>query len=253
MNTAQETDSILDAGLCVHNIAKSYQKKPVLRDVSLQVRKGEAVGLLGPNGAGKTTSFYIITGLIQPDRGMITLDEYNITTLPMYRRAGVGIGYLAQEPSIFRGLTVRDNILAVLEKTYLDIDQRRNQLTSLMEDFSIAHLAHTPSTALSGGERRRLEIARVLAGNPSYVLLDEPLAGVDPIAVGEIRELIEQLKTRNIGVLITDHNVRETLGIVDRAYILHDGQVLMAGTPKEIISSDAVRNVYLGDSFDIEI
>ena len=253
MNTAQDTTNILDAGLCVHNIAKSYKKKPVLRDVSLQVRKGEAVGLLGPNGAGKTTSFYIITGLIQPDRGMITLDEYNITKLPMYRRADVGIGYLAQEPSIFRGLSVRDNILAVLEKNYPDVEQRHNQLASLMNDFSISHLAHTPSTALSGGERRRLEIARVLASDPSYVLLDEPLAGVDPIAVGEIRELIEQLKTRNIGVLITDHNVRETLGIVDRAYILHDGQVLMAGTPKEIIKSDAVRTVYLGDSFNIEI
>ena len=251
MNTTPNTNTSLDAGLCVHNIAKSYRKKPVLRDVSLQVRKGEAVGLLGPNGAGKTTSFYIITGLIQPDRGMITLDEYNITKLPMYRRADVGIGYLAQEPSIFRGLSVRDNILAVLEKSHPNAEQRHNQLAILMNDFSISHLAHTPSTALSGGERRRLEIARVLASNPSYVLLDEPLAGVDPIAVGEIRELIEQLKTRNIGVLITDHNVRETLGIVDRAYILHDGQVLMAGTPKEIIASDAVRTVYLGDSFNI--
>ena len=253
MNDNQNDNPILDAGLCVHNIAKSYKKKPVLRDVSLQLKKGEAVGLLGPNGAGKTTSFYIITGLIQPDQGIITIDEYNITKLPMYRRAGMGIGYLAQEPSIFRGLSVRDNILSVLEKTYDDIDERHTQLENLMNDFSIAHLESTPSTALSGGERRRLEIARVLASNPSYVLLDEPLAGVDPIAVGEIRELIEQLKNRNIGVLITDHNVRETLSIVDRAYILHDGQVLMSGTPKEIIQSDTVRNVYLGDSFNIKI
>lgn len=240
-------------GLVVKGIGKTYRKTPILRDVSLRVQKGQAVGLLGPNGAGKTTSFYIITGLIEPDFGTITIDGEDITRLPMYRRASKGIGYLAQEPSIFRGLNVEDNIMAVLEKTYSTTEDRLHTLESLLNDFSIGHLRRQPSVSLSGGERRRLEIARVLASNPSYVLLDEPLAGVDPIAVGEIRGLIETLKNRNIGVLITDHNVRETLSIVDTAYILHDGGVLMSGTPREIVNSDAVRDVYLGDSFDLEI
>ena len=221
----------------------------MLRDVSLTVQRGEAVGLLGPNGAGKTTSFYIITGLIRPDYGQVLLDGDDITTQPIYRRARLGIGYLPQEASIFRGLTVEGNIRAVLEVVEGDASIRELMLDELLAEFSISHLRHTPTIALSGGERRRVEIARALASQPHFVLLDEPLAGIDPIAVAEIRDLIAHLKDRGIGVLITDHNVRDTLGIVDRAYILHDGKVLMEGTPHDIVDNDDVRRVYLGEKF----
>lgn len=236
-------------GLWADGLGKRYKRHPVLSDVSLHVRRGEAVGLLGPNGAGKTTSFYIITGLVRPDYGTISLDGEDITHLPMYRRARRGIGYLPQEPSIFRGMTVEANIRAVLEVTEKRADSREAMLDDLLAEFSITRLRRTPALALSGGERRRVEIARALAANPSFILLDEPLAGIDPIAVGEIRELVSHLKDRGIGVLITDHNVRETLGVVDRAYILHDGRVLMDGTPDEIIAHDRVRQVYLGETF----
>lgn len=231
------------------HLSKSYKKRPVLRDVSLYVEKGEAVALLGPNGAGKTTSFYIMTGLIAPDGGQIFLNGEDVTRLPMYRRAKFGLGYLPQEASIFRGLNVEDNIRAVLQGQNLRPDQQRQLLEELLEEFSISYLRKTPSTALSGGERRRLEIARALACRPHFILLDEPLAGIDPIAVGDIRALIKQLKKKGVGVLITDHNVRDCLDIVDRAYILHDGHVLMDGTPSEIINHPDVRKVYLGDSF----
>ena len=240
-----------EGGLAVISIGKSYDKKIVLRDVSLGVRRGEVVGLLGPNGAGKTTCFYSIMGLVAPDRGRILLDGINITKLPMYRRAALGLGYLPQEMSVFRGLNVEDNILAVLEIAERDRTSRRERLEELLSDFSIGHLRRAPALALSGGERRRVEIARCLAANPRYVLLDEPFAGVDPIAVGEIRDLVAALKTRGLGVLITDHNVRETLGIVDRAYILHDGHVLMSGTTEEVIRDENVRRVYLGQGFRI--
>jgi lipopolysaccharide export system ATP-binding protein len=221
----------------------------VLRDVSLYVQRGEAVGLLGPNGAGKTTTFYIMTGLINPDHGAITLDGHEITGLPMYRRARLGMGYLPQEASIFRGLTVEQNIRAVLELVESETDRREAMLEDLLAEFSISHLRRTPALALSGGERRRCEIARALATQPSFMLLDEPLAGIDPIAVGEIRALVSHLKDRGIGVLITDHNVRETLDIIDRAYILHDGKVLMEGSPTEIVADENVRRVYLGERF----
>ncbi|MBT8448238.1 MAG: LPS export ABC transporter ATP-binding protein [Gammaproteobacteria bacterium] len=236
-------------GLTASHLSKSYKKRPVLHDVSLNVQKGEAVALLGPNGAGKTTSFYIMTGLIAPNGGKVMLDGHDITQLPMYRRARLGIGYLPQEASIFRGLNVENNIRAILEAQ--DIPPRKQSilLEELLNEFSISHLRHTPATALSGGERRRLEIARALASRPKFMLLDEPLAGIDPIAVGDIRTLIKYLKTKNIGVLITDHNVRDCLDIVDRAYILHDGGVLMEGTPEEIIANDDVRRVYLGENF----
>ena len=241
----------VEPGLSALHIAKSYKKRPVLRDVSLRVQRGESVALLGPNGAGKTTLFYIMTGLIHGDAGSILLDGQDITRLPMYRRARLGIGYLPQESSIFRGLNVEDNIRAVLEGGKLsDADQSRF-LEELLEEFSIAHLRRTPSVALSGGERRRLEIARALASRPKFMLLDEPLAGIDPIAVSDIRMLIAYLKTRGIGVLITDHNVRETLDIVDRAYILHDGQVLTEGTPRDIVANDDVKRVYLGEKFSL--
>jgi lipopolysaccharide export system ATP-binding protein len=223
----------------------------VLRDVSVSVARGEAVGLLGPNGAGKTTCFYLITGLIAPDSGLITLDGKDITDLPMYRRARLGVGYLPQEASIFRGLTVENNIRAVLEVTQPLPDRRETLLEELMAEFSITHLRRTPAVALSGGERRRVEIARALAADPGFILLDEPLAGIDPIAVGEIRQLVSHLKDRGIGVLITDHNVRETLEIVDRAYILHDGRVLMDGRPAEIVAHADVRRVYLGERFSL--
>jgi len=235
----------------VFNIGKKYKNRSVLRNVSLNVRRGEAVGLLGPNGAGKTTCFYCVTGLITPDYGDVHIDGEDITYLPMYKRARMGIGYLPQEASIFRTLSVEDNIKAVLEIVIQDKEQRQTMLEELLSEFSIAHLRHSPAIALSGGERRRLEIARALAGQPSFILLDEPLAGIDPIAVGEIRELISQLKNRGLGVLITDHNVRETLDIVDRAYILHSGSVLMEGKPEEIVASDEVRKVYLGENFSI--
>ncbi len=238
-------------GLVASNLGKQFKKRPVLRDVSLAVQRGEAVGLLGPNGAGKTTCFYIITGLIAADYGQITLDGQDISDLPMYRRARLGIGYLPQEASIFRGLTVEQNIRAVLELTERDRDRREAMLDSLLAEFSISHLRRTPSLALSGGERRRVEIARALASQPHFVLLDEPLAGIDPIAVRDIRDLVAHLKQRGIGVLITEHNVRETLDLVDRAYILHEGRVLMQGAPSEIVAHEEVRRVYLGERFSL--
>jgi lipopolysaccharide export system ATP-binding protein len=238
-------------GLSASNLGKQYKRRPVLRDVSVGVRRGEAVGLLGPNGAGKTTCFYIITGLIAPDYGTIRLDGQDITSLPMYRRARLGIGYLPQEASIFRGMSVENNIRSVLELIEDDRDAREAMLDELLAEFSISHLRRTPALALSGGERRRVEIARALASQPNFILLDEPLAGIDPIAVNDIRELVSHLRDRGIGVLITDHNVRETLDIVDRAYILHDGMVLMEGTPSEIVAHKDVRRVYLGEHFSL--
>jgi len=219
--------------------------------VSLHVKKGEAVGLLGPNGAGKTTCFYCVTGLITPDYGDVYINGQDITEMPMYKRAKMGIGYLPQESSIFRTLSVEDNIKAILQIVEEDESRRENILEELLNEFSIAHLRKSPALALSGGERRRLEIARALACQPSFILLDEPLAGIDPIAVGEIRTLVSQLKNRGLGVLITDHNVRETLDIIDRAYILHSGTVLMEGTPQEIVANEEVRKVYLGDNFSL--
>ena len=236
-------------GLSAHNIGKRFKKRPVVRDVNLTLQRGEAVGLLGPNGAGKTTCFYIITGLISADYGTITLDGHDITNLPMYRRARLGIGYLPQEASIFRGMTVENNIRAVLEGAEPLQDKREAMLDDLLAEFSITHLRRTPALALSGGERRRVEIARALASRPSFMLLDEPLAGIDPIAVGEIRDLVFHLKDRGIGVLITEHNVRETLNLIDRAYILHEGRVLMEGPPDEIVAHEGVRRVYLGERF----
>lgn len=238
-------------GLSAVHISKNYKKRPVLHDVSLNVQRGEAVALLGPNGAGKTTSFYIMMGLIAPNNGAVTLDGQDITDLPMYRRARMGIGYLPQEASIFRGLNVEDNIRAVLQAQNMSKDKQNKLLEELLNEFSISHLRRTPSLALSGGERRRVEIARALASRPQFMLLDEPLAGIDPIAVRDIRELIKYLKTKNIGVLVTDHNVRDCLEIVDRAYILHDGHVLMEGTPDEIIGHKDVQKVYLGEGFSL--
>ncbi len=235
--------------LAVRGLQKSYRARTVVADAGLNVRNGEAVGLLGPNGAGKTTIFYMITGLVAADRGAITLDGHDITALPMYRRARLGIGYLPQEASIFRGLNVEDNIRAVLEEIEPDKARRERELDSLLDEFDIARLRKAPSIALSGGERRRCEIARALASRPSFVLLDEPFAGIDPIAVGDIQALVRQLTNRGIGVLITDHNVRETLGLVDRAYIIHSGRVLTEGSPDEIIANDEVRKVYLGEDF----
>lgn len=237
--------------LIVSGIQKSYKGRKVVKDVNLGVRRGEAVGLLGPNGAGKTTSFYMITGLVQPDSGRIELNGHNITNTPMYRRARLGIGYLPQEASIFRGLSVENNIRAVLEVVESDKKERERQLDALLEEFSISHLRKSPSIALSGGERRRCEIARALATRPSFMLLDEPFAGIDPIAVGDIQDLVRHLTRRGIGVLITDHNVRETLGLIDRAYIIHDGNVLTHGTPQEIVRNPDVRRLYLGEQFTL--
>ncbi len=237
--------------LSVENLGKRYEGRPVVRGVSLSIQRGEVVGLLGPNGAGKTTCFYIITGLIRPDYGTIFLNEQDITELPMYRRARLGLGYLPQEASIFRGLTVEQNIRAVLEVVEKSFPRREELLEELLGEFSITHLRRTPSLALSGGERRRVEIARTLASKPDFILLDEPLAGIDPIATNDIRDLIKHLKERGIGVMITDHNVRETLDIVDRAYIIHDGMVLMDGTPADIVGNEDVRRVYLGDRFNL--
>lgn len=236
-------------GLYAKHIAKSYKKRPILRDVEMSVKQGESVALLGPNGAGKTSLFYIIIGLIKADEGKIMLDGQDITALPMYRRARLGIGYLPQESSIFRGMNVEDNIRAILQTSDMSADRQEALLDELLAEFSISHLRRTPSVALSGGERRRLEIARALASRPKFILLDEPLAGIDPIAVSDIRDLIAHLKDRGIGVLITDHNVRDTLDIVDRAYILHEGHILTHGTPDEIVNNEDVRRVYLGDHF----
>jgi lipopolysaccharide export system ATP-binding protein len=238
-------------GLVASGLGKRYKKRPVVRNVSISLHRGEAVGLLGPNGAGKTTTFYMITGLVQPDEGRVMMDGHDVTMLPMYRRARFGLGYLPQEASIFRGLTVEQNIRAALEVVEPERDRREEMLDELLAEFGIAHLRRAPALALSGGERRRCEIARALATHPSYILLDEPLAGIDPIAVGEIRDLVKHLKDRGIGVLITDHNVRETLEIIDRAYILHDGKVLMEGNPQEIVANEDVRRVYLGEKFSL--
>jgi lipopolysaccharide export system ATP-binding protein len=239
------------SGLEVRHLRKSYKRRVVIRDVSMQVHRGEAIALLGPNGSGKTTCFYMIAGLVQAGAGQIFVDGRDATALPMYRRAKLGIGYLPQEVSIFRGLSVENNILAILEISELDRHKRRERLEELLSEFSIEHLRHASALALSGGERRRVEIARALAANPRYLLLDEPFAGVDPISVGEIRHLVADLKKRGLGVLVTDHNVRETLEIVDRAYILHDGIVLMSGTAEEVVADENVRRVYLGHDFRI--
>lgn len=240
-----------ESGLRIERLSKSYRKKLVIRDVTMKVSRGEVAALLGPNGSGKTTTFYAIAGLVFPEAGEVTIDGRVVTALPMYRRARLGIGYLPQEMSIFRGLSVEDNISAVLDIAETHHHKRRERLEELLSDFSIEHLRRAPALALSGGERRRVEIARCLAANPKYLLLDEPFAGVDPISVGDIRHLVADLKKRGIGVLITDHNVRETLEIVDRAYILHDGQVLMSGTPAEVVENENVRRVYLGENFRI--
>ena len=239
------------SGLKISHLRKSYRKKLVIRDFSMELNRGEVVALLGPNGSGKTTTFYAVAGLVTPEGGKVTLDGADVTNLPMYRRAQMGIGYLPQEMSIFRGLSVQDNILAILDITEPDRHKRRERLEELLSEFSIEHMRRAPALALSGGERRRVEIARSLAADPNYLLLDEPFAGVDPISVGDIRHLVADLKKRGIGVLITDHNVRETLEIVDRAYILHDGQVLMSGTPQDVVQNENVRRVYLGDNFRI--
>jgi len=236
-------------GLKIESLRKSYRKRLVISDVSMHLHRGEVVALLGPNGSGKTTCFYSIAGLVTPEGGRVSIDGRDVTRLPMYRRARLGIGYLPQETSIFRGMNVEDNILAVLELSMKDRVRRFERLEELLNEFSIEHLRRSPALALSGGQRRRVEIARCLAANPKYLLLDEPFAGVDPIAVAEIRNLVSDLKNRGLGVLITDHNVRETLDIVDRAYILHDGVVLRSGTAQEIVEDENVRRVYLGENF----
>jgi lipopolysaccharide export system ATP-binding protein len=237
--------------LIARGLTKSYKSRAVVNGVSLGLRRGEAVGLLGPNGAGKTTCFYMITGLVPVDQGTIEIDGFDVSSMPMYRRARLGIGYLPQEASIFRGLTVEENVRAVLEVTEPNRRLRAEKLDQLLEEFSIAHLRKSPSIALSGGERRRLEIARSLASEPTFMLLDEPFAGVDPIAVSDIQNLVRHLTRRGIGVLITDHNVRETLGLIDRAYIIHDGQVLTHGRPDDIVANPDVRRLYLGEQFTL--
>ena len=238
-----------DGFLTIEGLEKSFGGRKVVEHVGLELMRGEAVGLLGPNGAGKTTVFYMITGLLAPDAGHIYLDGHDVTQLPMYRRARLGVGYLPQEASIFRGLNVEDNVRAVLEVIEPDKTRRRRELDALLEEFNIARLRKTPAIALSGGERRRCEIARALAGRPNYMLLDEPFAGIDPIAVGDIQELVRHLKGRGIGVLITDHNVRETLGLIDRAYIIHAGRVLMEGSADDVVAHPEVRRLYLGEDF----
>ena len=248
-DTPKVHDAAREGWLCAWSLGKSYRGRQVVQNVSLAVRRGEAVGLLGPNGAGKTTVFYMITGLVQPDKGMIELDGNDVTMLPMYQRARLGIGYLPQEASIFRGLSVEDNIRAVLEVSIPEKDRQAAELESLLEEFDIKRLRKSPSIALSGGERRRCEIARALAGQPSFMLLDEPFAGIDPIAVGDIQALVRHLTQRGIGVLITDHNVRETLGLIDRAYIIHSGHVLTEGSPEAIVADPDVRRFYLGEDF----
>ncbi len=238
-------------GLSVVSLAKSYDKRSVLSDVSLSVARGEVVGLLGPNGAGKTTCFYSVMGLVKPDSGRIMLDGADITKLPMYRRAVLGLGYLPQETSIFRGMSVENNIAAVLELVEPDKATRAARLDQLLEEFGLMRLRGSAAMALSGGERRRCEIARALAANPSIMLLDEPFAGIDPISIADIRDLVKELKTRDIGVLITDHNVRETLDIVDRACIIYDGRVLFSGSPQELVADPEVRRLYLGEGFSL--
>lgn len=238
-------------GFEARHVGKLYGSKVVLKDVSLHVKKGEVVGLLGPNGAGKTTCFYIMTGLIKANSGTVLIDGIDITRLPMYRRSRLGVAYLPQEASIFRGMNVEENIIAILELHYKNRDEILQRCDQLLEEFSIAHIRKTPALALSGGERRRTEIARALATNPDYILLDEPLAGIDPLAVNDLRDLIGQLKQRNIGVLVTDHNVRDMLEIVDRGYILYEGRVLMDGGPKKIVNHKDVKRVYLGERFKL--
>ena len=249
---APDGHSLADASLLVRGLQKRYGKRVILRDVSLHLSPGEVVALLGPNGSGKTTCFYCIAGIVRHEGGQVLMDGTDVTGLPLYRRARLGLGYLPQEMSIFRGLSVAQNIMAVLELRHRDARLRRDRLEELLEEFAISHLRDQPALALSGGERRRCEIARALAADPAYVLLDEPFAGVDPIAVGEIRALVADQKTRGLGVLITDHNVRETLAIVDRAYILHDGAVLRSGTPAQVVADDDVRRVYLGADFRLD-
>jgi lipopolysaccharide export system ATP-binding protein len=256
--TREATPDAVDAaalaahgGLEVISIAKSYDKRAVLTDISLSVAKGEVLGLLGPNGAGKTTCFYSIMGLVKPDSGRILMDGVDVTRLPMYRRAILGLGYLPQETSIFRGLTVEQNISAVLELVEPDKDLRASELERLLTEFGLARLRSSPAMALSGGERRRCEIARALAAKPSIMLLDEPFAGIDPLSISDIRDLVRDLKTRGIGVLITDHNVRETLDIVDRACIIYGGQVLFAGSPEALVADENVRRLYLGEGFTL--
>lgn len=249
--SAPDPIALPDRGLAVVSIAKSYDKRTVLTDVSVSVGRGEVVGLLGPNGAGKTTCFYSVMGLVKPDSGRIMLDGEDITRLPMYRRAILGLGYLPQETSIFRGLSVEKNISAVLELAEPDRDARAARLEELLDEFGLTRLRTSPAMALSGGERRRAEIARALAANPTIILLDEPFAGIDPISISDIRDLVKQLKQRGIGVLITDHNVRETLEIVDRGYIIYDGRVLFAGSPDDLVRDENVRRLYLGESFSL--
>jgi lipopolysaccharide export system ATP-binding protein len=244
-------EAVAERGLSVVSIAKAYDRKVVLRDVSLSVERGEVVALLGPNGAGKTTCFYSVMGLVRPDSGRIVLEGQDITRLPMYRRAILGLGYLPQETSIFRGLTVAQNISAVLEVAVKGKAARRERLEQLLGEFHMTHLRDAPAMALSGGERRRCEIARALAADPSIMLLDEPFAGIDPISINDIRDLIQELKKRDIGVLITDHNVRETLDIVDRAYIIYGGEVLFTGSPADLVRDENVRKLYLGESFEL--
>ena len=248
---AHAAPPIPQGGLEVVSIAKSYDKRPVLTDISLTVGKGEVLGLLGPNGAGKTTCFYSIMGLVKPDSGRILMDGVDVTRLPMYRRAILGLGYLPQETSIFRGMSVEQNIACVLEMVEPDKATRAAELERLLEEFHITRLRASPAMALSGGERRRCEIARALAAKPSIMLLDEPFAGIDPLSISDIRELVRDLKRRGIGVLITDHNVRETLDIVDRACIIYGGRVLFAGSPQELVANEEVRRLYLGDSFEL--
>ena len=242
---------IQNDGLVVTNLGKSFNKRPVVRSISLEIQRGEAVGLLGPNGAGKTTCFNMISGLITPDYGKILLNNKDITKMPIYKRSRAGIGYLPQEISIFRGMTVEQNIRAILALHISDRIEREINLDELLAEFSLTHLRRTSSLALSGGERRKVEIARTLASHPSFILLDEPLAGIDPIAIEEIRELIKHIKDRGVGVLITDHNVKETLELIDKAYIMHEGKVLMKGSPNEIIKDENVRRVYLGNKFNL--
>ncbi len=251
--SVRETPTVIegDGGLSAENIGKSFKRRPVVRGVSMRVNRGEAVGLLGPNGAGKTTCFYMITGLIPADKGSIVIDGTDVTRLPMYQRARLGVGYLPQEASIFRGLTVEQNLRAVIELVEKDRDRQQSLINELLSEFSITHIRDASALALSGGERRRVEIARALATGPSYMLLDEPFAGIDPLAIADIRDLVGHLKNRGIGVLITDHNVRETLDIIDRAYIIHEGEVLIEGTPSEIVGDKDVRRVYLGDGFQM--